>query len=250
MLGLLQSPSVPIPTLMPRSIMRCTGETPQPKKVVGPGTVRRRDTGPRQDLYVFLRDTGRQVGRDRLWGEKLYVLGVTDGRGTHPSPLVAAEDVGEAAGAVPYELDLFGALGEVYRQRPAHLPRAPRRQTRRLGIYGVRRMHADPCVHTFGQTSLQFAGLSDDELDGLLGGADLVREELGEDGPGHAALGELRQAFSVRRGLGHVRRPRLHSLPGRVAGGLGGPGLLLREAFYKLAEPARERAALGRCPCA
>ena len=83
------------------------------------------------------------------------------------------------------------------------------------------------------------------KLNCFLRGADLVREELGEDGPGHAAFGELRQAFPVGRRLGHVGRPRLHGFPGRVAGGLSTPALLLREAFYELAQPARERAALG-----
>src|SRR5918993_1832811 len=174
------------------------------KVIVGARTMHSRDARPRQNLYLFFRDAGRKVGRDRLGCEKLYVTGVADGRKCYASPLVAAEDVGEATRTIPHELHLLGALGQVDRQLPPQLPRPLRRQTRGLGIDGVGRMHADRCVDALGQTLPKLARLSHDKLHRLLGGADLVREELGEDGPGHAAFGELRQAFPVGRRLGHV----------------------------------------------
>src|SRR5919112_556815 len=213
--------------------------------IVGARTMRGRNAGPRQDVYLFFRDAGGEVGRDRPGAEKPHVAGVANGRYPHPSPLVTSEDVGEAARAVPYELHLLGALGEVYRQLPPQVPRSLRRQARGLGIYGVGGMHADRDATALRQALPKLVRLPHDELHRLLRRADLVRKELGEDGSGHAARGELRQAFPVGRRLGHVGSPRLYGLPGRVAGGLCAPALLLREAFYKLAQPARERATLG-----
>src|SRR5215207_1081390 len=99
------------------------------EEVVRTGTVRRRDAGLRENVQILLRDAGRQVRGYRLWGEELYALGVANRRDANPSPLVAAEDVSEAALTVPDELDLLGALGEVDRKPPPHLPRATRRQT-------------------------------------------------------------------------------------------------------------------------
>src|SRR5215207_1714380 len=214
------------------------------KVIVGARTMCSRDTRSRQNLYVFVRADGCKMGRDRLGGGELYVTSVADGRKSYPSPLVTAEDVGEATRTVPHELHLLGTLREVDRQLPTQLPRPLRRQARGLGIDGVGGMHADRCVDAFGQTLPKFVRLSHDKLHRLLRGADLVREVLGEDGSGHAAFGELRQAFPVGRRLGHVGRPRLHGFPGRGAGGLSTPALLLGEAVYELAQPARERAAL------
>src|SRR5215212_7314096 len=203
--------------------------------IVGARTMRSCDPRSRQNLYLLFRDPSCKMGRDRLGGEKLYVTGIAYGRSPHPSPLVAAEDVGEATRTVLNELHLFRTLGEVDRQLPVQLPRLLRRQARGRGIDGVGRMHADRCVDALGQTFLKLARLSHDKLHRLLRGTDLVREELGEDGPGHAAFGELRQAFPVGRRLDHVGRARLHGFPGRVAGGLSTPALLLGEAFYELA---------------
>jgi hypothetical protein len=59
-------------------------------------------------------------------------------------------------------------------------------------------MHADLRADTLRQTFSKLAHLRDYIVDGRLRGADLMREELGVDGPGHPAFGELRQAFSVR----------------------------------------------------
>src|SRR5215217_5918182 len=120
------------------------------KVIVGARTMRGRDTRPRENLYLFFRDAGCEMGRDRPGGEKLYVASVADGRSAHPSPLVATEDVGEATRTVPHELHLLGALGQVDRQLPPQLPRPLRRQTRGLGIDGVGRMHADRCVYALG----------------------------------------------------------------------------------------------------
>src|SRR5215212_2094106 len=214
------------------------GRDAAPEEVVRTGTMRRSYTGLRQDPYVLLGDSGRQVGGYGLGGEELHVPGVAHGRDSRPSPLVAAEDVGEPAGTTLYELDLLGALGEVDRERPPHLARPLGRQARGFGVYGVRGMHADPRVHALRQTFTEFARLRDYELDGLLRGADLVWEELGVDGPRHPALGELRQAFPVRGGFGHVRRPSLYGLPGTVAGCLGGPGPFLGGGLYEHEQPA------------
>src|SRR5215217_2204493 len=109
-------------------------------------------------------------------------------------------------------------------------------------------MHADTCIYPLGQTFLKLARLPDNELDGLLRSADLVREELRVDCARHPTLGELRQAFAVGRGLGHTGRPGLYSLPSGVAGGLGRPRLLLGQPLYEPAQPAGERAALRRIP--
>src|SRR5918995_1578406 len=173
------------------------GRDAAPEEVVRTGTMRRRYTGLRQDPHVLFGDSGRQVRGYRLGGEKPHVLGVVHGRHSHSSPLVAAEDVGEPTRPTLYELDLLGALGEVDRERPSHVARPLRRQTRRLGVYGIRGMHADRSVHALRQAFTEFARLRDYELDGLLRGADLVREELGVDGPRHPARGELRQALGV-----------------------------------------------------
>src|SRR5215203_227811 len=96
--------------------------------LVGARTMCGRDSGPRQDLYLLFRYERGEMGRDRLGGEKPHVAGVADGRESYPSPLVAAEDVGEAARTVPHELHLFGALGEMYRQLPPQLARPLRRK--------------------------------------------------------------------------------------------------------------------------
>ena len=85
----------------------------------------------------------------------------------------------------PDELHLLGALGEVDREPPAELPRPPRREPRRLGVDRVRGVDADLGIHPLGQTFAQPPHLLDYELDRLLGRADIVREELGVDGPGH-----------------------------------------------------------------
>src|SRR5918998_3417237 len=175
--------------------------------LVGAWAMRGRDARLRQNLYLLLRDIGGEVGRDGRGGEKPHVAGVADGRHTYPSPLVAAEDVGEATRATPHELHLFRALGEVNGQLPPQLPRPLRRQTRGLGIDGVGRMHADRRVDPLGQALPKPVRLSDYKLHRLLRGTDLVWKELGKDGPGHAACGELRQAFPVGRRLGHVGRP-------------------------------------------
>src|SRR5215210_3963110 len=201
------------------------GRDAAPEEVVRTGTMRRRYAGLRQNSYVLFGDTGRQMRGYRLGGKQPHALGVAHGRYTRSPPLVATEDIGEPAGTVRYELDLLGTLGEVDRERPPHLPRSLRRQTRGLGVYGIRRMSADP--------------------DGHPGGADLMREKLGVDGPRHPARGELRQALPVRGRLGHVRSPRLDSLPGRVAGRPGRPGLLLGEALYEPGKPARKRSSCG-----
>ena len=74
--------------------------------------------------------------------EQLYALRVADGRDADSTPLVGAEDVREAASATLQELDLLGALGEVDRELPPHLPRPTRGQTRGLRVHGVRGMYA------------------------------------------------------------------------------------------------------------
>src|SRR5215210_3185031 len=80
------------------------GRDTAPEEVVRAGAVSRRDAGLRENLQILLRDAGRQVRGYRLGGEELYALGVADPRDAHTSPLVAAEDVSEAARTVPYEL--------------------------------------------------------------------------------------------------------------------------------------------------
>src|SRR5829696_1561563 len=135
------------------------GRDAAPEEVIRTGTMRRRYAGLDQNPYVLF---------------------------------------GESAGPTLYELDLLGALGEMDRERPPHLARPLCRQMRGLGVYGIRGMHAYPGIHALRQTFTEFARLRDYELDGLLRGADLVREELSVDGPRHPARGELRQALSVR----------------------------------------------------
>ncbi len=132
------------------------------------------------------------------------------------------------------------------REPPTLLARPPRREPRRLGVYRVRGVDAYLGAYPLGQPLAQLAYLVDYELDGLLGRAELVREELGVDGPGESRLGELRQALPVGRGLRHEGSTCLYGLSGRIAGRLGRPGLLLRQALYELREPSRERAALRR----
>src|SRR5829696_6623182 len=173
------------------------GRVAAPEVGVRTGAVRHRYAGLRQNLYVLLGDSRRQVCRYGLWGQQLYTLRVADGRDAHSSPLVGTEDVREAAGTKLQELDLLGALGEVDRKSPPQLPRPTRGQTRRLRVYCIRGMDADLRVHTLRQPFPKPSHLRDYELDGLLRGADLMREELGVDGPRHPAFGELRQAFSV-----------------------------------------------------
>src|SRR5215213_9364483 len=123
------------------------GRDTAPEKVIRTWAVRRRCAGLRQNCYVLLRDSCRQVCGYGLGGEKLYLLRVAYGRDARSSPLVGAEDVSEAALTTLYELDLFGAFGEVDRERPPHLPGPPRHQTRGLRVHCVRGMYADPRVH-------------------------------------------------------------------------------------------------------
>src|SRR5215210_5671849 len=221
------------------------GRDATPEEVVRTGTMCRRYAGLRQNPYVLFGDSCRQVRGYRLGGEKSHVLGVAHGRYTRPSPLVATEDIGEPAGTILDELHLLGTLGEVDRERPPHLPRPLCRQTRGLGVHGIRRMYTDPGVHALRQTFTELTRLRDYELDGFLRGADLVREELGVDGPRHPAFGELRQTLPVRGRFGHERSPRLDGFPGRIAGRLGRPGLLFGQALDELGEPARERSPCG-----
>src|SRR5829696_5077670 len=217
-----------------------------PEKVVRTGAVRRRRAGLRQHPYIFFRDSRRQVRGYGLGGEEFNPLRVAHGRNTRSSPLIATEDIGEATSTALYELYLLGALGEVDRQRPTQLAGLPRRQTRRFRVHGVRGMHADPRVYSLRQSFSKLTSLPYYDLDRLFWGADLVREELGVDGPRHPALGELRQAFPVWGGLCHIRRPRLYGLPGTVSGRLGRPGLLLGQTLDEPAQPSRERTSLGR----
>src|SRR5215210_1151540 len=104
------------------------GRDAAPEKIVRTGTVRRRYSGLRQNLYVLCRDSRRQVRSYSLGGEKLYALRVADGREARSSPLVSAEDIRKATSTVPDELDLLGTLGEVDRKRPPQRPRPPRGQ--------------------------------------------------------------------------------------------------------------------------
>src|SRR5215211_2653072 len=109
------------------------GRDTAPEVGVQTGTVSRRRACPRQNPYVLLGDSCRQVRGYGLWGEELYALRVADGGDSCTTPLVAAEDVGEAARTTPYELDLLGTLGEVDRKRPPHLPGSLTRQFTRSG---------------------------------------------------------------------------------------------------------------------
>src|ERR671920_1775419 len=61
------------------------------------GGMRHRHAGLRQNLYVLLGDSRRQVRGYGLWGEQFHALRIADGRDAHPTPLVGAEDVREAA---------------------------------------------------------------------------------------------------------------------------------------------------------
>src|SRR5829696_5397221 len=150
------------------------------------------------EIPVLLGGSRRQVRGYGLGGEQLHALCVADGRDTNATPLVSTEDVCEPARTTLQELDLLGALGEVDRELPPHLPRLARNQTRGLRINGVRGMHTDLRVDSLRQTFSKLAHLRDYKVDSLLRGTDLMREELGVDGPRHPAFGELRQAFSVR----------------------------------------------------
>src|SRR5829696_304 len=174
------------------------GRNAAPEVGVGTGAVRHCYAGLRQNLYVLLGDSRRQVRGYGLGGEQLHALCVADGRDTNATPLVSTEDVCEPARTTLQELDLLGALGEVDRELPPHLPRLARNQTRGLRINGVRGMHTDLRVDSLRQTFSKLAHLRDYKVDSLLRGTDLMREELGVDGPRHPAFGELRQAFSVR----------------------------------------------------
>src|SRR5215210_327566 len=127
------------------------GRDTTPEEVIRTWAVRRRCAGLRQNCYVLLRDSCRQVCGYGLGGEKLYLLRVAYGRDARSSPLVGAEDVSEAALTTLYELDLFGAFGEVDRERPPHLPGPPRRQTRGFRVHCVRGMYADPRVRSLRQ---------------------------------------------------------------------------------------------------
>src|SRR5215211_4944590 len=73
------------------------GRDATPEVGVGTGAVRRRHAGLRQNLYVLLGDSRRQVRGYGLWGEQLHALCVADGREANSTPLVSAEDVCEAA---------------------------------------------------------------------------------------------------------------------------------------------------------
>src|SRR5215210_7248633 len=73
------------------------GRNAAPEVGVGTGAVRHCHAGLRQNPYVILGDTGRQVRGYGLWGEQLHALCVADGRDANSTPLVSAEDVCEAA---------------------------------------------------------------------------------------------------------------------------------------------------------
>src|SRR5215208_2452732 len=146
------------------------GRDAAPEVGVGTGTVRRRHAGLRQNLYVLLGDSRRQVRCYGLGAEQLHALRVADGRDANATPLVSTEDVCEAARTTLQELDLLGALGEVDRKLPTHLPRPARSQTGGLRVHGVRGMYAYLRVHTLWQLLSKFAHLRDYRVDGLLRG--------------------------------------------------------------------------------
>ena len=122
--------------------------------------------------------------------------------GDSPTPpqLVAAEDVREAPGALPDELHLLGALGEVDGEPAANLPCPAGRQAGGLRIHGVQGVDAHLRVHASWQPHAQVANLLQDRLHPLdgFGPRKVVGEELRVDGSGHPALGQLRQALPIR----------------------------------------------------
>src|SRR5215218_4381341 len=73
------------------------GRDATPEVGVGTGAVRRRHAGLRQNLYVLLGDSRRQVRGYGLWGEQLHALCVADRRDANSTPLVSTKDVREAA---------------------------------------------------------------------------------------------------------------------------------------------------------
>src|SRR5215211_354484 len=73
------------------------GRKAAPEVGVGTGAVSHCHAGLRQNLYVLLGDSRRQVRSYGLWGEKLYATRVADGRDANPTPLVGAEAVCETA---------------------------------------------------------------------------------------------------------------------------------------------------------
>src|SRR5215218_7108430 len=73
------------------------GRDAAPEVGIGTGAVRHSHAGLRQNLYVILGDSRRQVRGYGLWGEQLHALCVADGREANSTPLVSAEDVCEAA---------------------------------------------------------------------------------------------------------------------------------------------------------
>src|ERR671911_1044598 len=73
------------------------GRDATPEEVVRTGAERHRHAGLRENRYILLGDSRRQVRGYRLRGEQLHARRVADGRDAHPTPFVGAEDVSEAA---------------------------------------------------------------------------------------------------------------------------------------------------------
>ena len=94
-----------------------------------------------------------------LRGEQLHALGVAHRRNTDATPLVAAEDIREPAGAFAHELHLLRALREVDGEPLVFLPRPAGREPRGLRVHRVRRMDAYQRFYTLRQVFFQFVGL-------------------------------------------------------------------------------------------